>query len=119
MGTVMKAIINSNGDIEQIVGSTEGVDLTGMTVIDNVPEPPHEYVWNKVTQQFDPRPPTDGEATRATLNSDTRWSALKNATPQQIDTWLQNNVTNLAEARQVLGLILRAIRVLAADGRFK
>lgn len=32
---------------------------------------------------------------------------LKTATSAQIDTWLQNNVTNLAEARAVLGAIIK------------
>jgi hypothetical protein len=41
---------------------------------------------------------------------------LKNATPQQIDTWLTNNVTNLAQARTVLGAI---VKFLAAKGVFR
>jgi hypothetical protein len=113
----MKAIINVNGDCIAIVYSTAGYDLADCTVIDPVPTPEHDFVWDKATQTFVPRPLTDSESTRLTLNGDPRWQALKNATPAQIDTWLANNVTNLAEARQVLGLILRAIRVLAADGR--
>lgn len=32
---------------------------------------------------------------------------LKNATPAQIDTWLANNVTNIASARKVLGAIIK------------
>jgi len=32
---------------------------------------------------------------------------LKDATPAQIDTWLLNNVTNLAQARTVLGAIIK------------
>lgn len=64
------------------------------------------------------RPPQEPERTRADLNADPRWTALRNATGTEIDAWLTNNVTSLAQARQVLGLLLRAIRVLAADRRF-
>lgn len=39
---------------------------------------------------------------------------LQSATPAQIDTWLTNNVTNLAQARTVLGTILKLI---ALDAR--
>jgi len=34
-------------------------------------------------------------------------SRLKDATPAQIDTWLTNNVTNLTQARVVLGAIIK------------
>lgn len=39
---------------------------------------------------------------------------LQSATPAQIDAWLANNVTNLAQARTVLGIILKLI---ALDAR--
>lgn len=114
----MKALIDSSGECFAIVYTTDGYDLTGVTIIDPVPEPERDYVWNKATQAFVPRPPTDAEKTRSDLGADPRWAALKNATGAEIDTWLQNNVTSLAQARQVLGLLLRAVRVLAADKRF-
>jgi len=34
---------------------------------------------------------------------------LRTATPAQIDTWLTNNVTNLAQARAVLGHIIKLL----------
>ncbi len=34
---------------------------------------------------------------------------LQNSTPAQIDTWLTNNVTTLAQARTVLGYVIKAI----------
>ena len=43
---------------------------------------------------------------------DPRWAALKTATPAQIDNWLTANVTNLAQARDVLKTILLALRAL-------
>lgn len=39
---------------------------------------------------------------------------LKTSTPAQIDTWLTNNVTNLAQARTILGAIIKTI---ALDAR--
>lgn len=37
---------------------------------------------------------------------------LRTATDAQIDTWLGNNVTNLAQARAVLGAIIKVIALL-------
>lgn len=34
---------------------------------------------------------------------------LKTATPAQIDTWLANNVTNLTQARTVLGQLMKLL----------
>lgn len=36
---------------------------------------------------------------------------LRTATPAQIDTWLTNNVTNLAEARIILGAIVKFLAI--------
>jgi len=44
------------------------------------------------------------------FEADPRWIALKNATSAQIDTWLTSNVTNIAQARTVLKVLLLAIR---------
>jgi len=108
----MKALIDSNGDVQQIVFSTDGYDLTGMTVIDNVPVPPHEYVWNKLTQAFEPRPPTPAEEITLALFSDPRWRALQAATPAQIDAWLAANVTTLARVQDVLKVLLLVARTI-------
>jgi hypothetical protein len=51
-------------------------------------------------------------AVRTTRDGDSKWQALENATPAQIDTWVDNNVTTLAQARELFKLILKAIRVL-------
>lgn len=104
----MIAIINANGDCVAIVASTAGYDLTGMTLVDPVPEPLRDYVWDKSAQAFVARPPTPSEE----FNADSLWPALRTATPAQIEAWLTNNVTNLAEARRVLKLILLALRAL-------
>ena len=40
---------------------------------------------------------------------------LKNATPAQIDTWVENNMTNLAQARSVIGTILKVLAYAVRD----
>jgi hypothetical protein len=44
---------------------------------------------------------------------DAIWAQLKTATPAQIDTYLTNNVANLAQARVVLRILILAMRYLA------
>jgi len=46
------------------------------------------------------------------LNNDSKWQAIQTATPAQIQTWLTNNVTNLTEARDVLKILILAVRKL-------
>jgi hypothetical protein len=108
----MLALIK-NGVAECIVHSTDGYDLTGYTVID-APENPGEWVWNG--SQFVPRPPSMSELDAADLNADTRWQAMLTATPAQIETWLGNNVTSLADARRVLKFLIVALRRLHTRG---
>lgn len=104
----MIGLIDANGDCFAIVASTAGYDLTGLTLVDPVPEPLADYVWDSAQQAFVPRPPSPGED----FEADTLWPALRTATPAQIEAWLASNVTNLAEARRVLKLILLALRAL-------
>jgi hypothetical protein len=52
----MKALINTSGELVQIVHGLDGIDLTGLTVVDPAPEPTHEYEWDVPTQTFTPAP---------------------------------------------------------------
>jgi len=45
-------------------------------------------------------------------DADTKWQALETATPAQIDTWITNNITDLASARNLLKTIVLALRYL-------
>ena len=45
-------------------------------------------------------------------DSDIRWQQLENATPTQINTWIDNNITTLASAKELLKTLTLAIRVL-------
>lgn len=53
----------------------------------------------------------EAAATKA-LDGSALWAQLEAATPAQIATWLDNNVTDLASAREVLWLIVLALRSL-------
>lgn len=115
----MYALIQkSDNELLAIVSSLDGYDMSLYTIREDIPANHTDWVWSKGTSSWVPRTPTDSEATRAALLQDQRWAALRNASGAQIDAWLESNVTNLAQARQVLGLLLRAVRVLAADGKF-
>jgi hypothetical protein len=46
--------------------------------------------------------------------SNPRWAALRNATPTQIETWINNNVTGLTSIREVFVALLLAVRHLDA-----
>lgn len=58
-------------------------------------------------------PPTPEEVRKATVRSDAGradlLTRLQAATPGQIDTWVDNNVTNLAQVRTVLKALLKLI----------
>jgi len=43
---------------------------------------------------------------------DPKWAAIENATSAQIDTWIDSNVTNLTQARDLFKTLVKAIRVL-------
>lgn len=103
-----------NGECIAIVDSTDGHDLTGVTVID-APENPAE--WRYQAGQWQPRPLTDAEKDEQELAVDSRWNAVKSANPAQIDAWLAAHVTTLADARAVLKTLLLAVRKLERSKR--
>jgi len=107
------ALIDSNGQLVAIVASIAGVDMTGLRIVDPVPEPIIDYVWDTGSQVFVTRPPTAHEQTQADLDADPRWQSMRTATPAQVDNWLTANVTDLASARRVLKLLILAVQLLA------
>lgn len=52
----------------------------------------------------------DPEVQRANVFSDSLYVQLQGATPAQIDAYLLANVTNIAQARTVLSLLLRGLQ---------
>jgi hypothetical protein len=106
-------IDKASRDLVAIVNSTDGYDLSLYDTVE-VTGDPREVRWNKATEQLVPRPPSPAEETDGALAADPRWQALRGASPAQIDAWLTNNVTNLAQARQVLKFLLLAVQKLAA-----
>lgn len=106
---MMYALIR-DGQLEAFVASTEGYDLAGLTVIE---------VEGDVRRlryrdgRFVERDPTPAEETRAALDADARWQAMRDASPDQVQAWLDANVTDLASARRVLRLLILAVQRLA------
>lgn len=54
----------------------------------------------------------DPEVQRTLIFANPVFLAALGATPAQIDTYLTNNVTNLAQARPVLSLLMQAVAYL-------
>jgi len=46
------------------------------------------------------------------IKNDPIWSGLMGASYQQIDNWIDNNVTNLAEAKPVLKRLVKVVAFL-------
>ena len=46
-------------------------------------------------------------------DADNKWQALMNATPSQIDNWMNSNITDLASARSLLRTLVYAVRYLS------
>jgi len=95
-----------------VVFSTNGYD---MSLYDIAGPPPENtgWIWDVPTETWIVRPPNEREQTALALDADTRWQAMKTASPQQVETWLSNNVTDLASARAVLKILVLAIQNLA------
>lgn len=93
------------------VVSTDGYDLTLYDAVELPPGDPAQWKWTG--SAFVPRDPTPAEATEAALTDDPRWQAMKAATPQQVENYLAENVTNLAQAREVLKVLILAVQRLA------
>jgi hypothetical protein len=96
-----------------------GSDYTGLEWLDETQTKPTEQeILDKINEL---NAAADAESIRITNFKNDAAQAdlldrLKTATPNQIDTWLTNNVTTLAQARVVLGAV---IKFLAAKGIFR
>jgi hypothetical protein len=96
-----------------------GSDYTGLEWLDETQTKPTEQeILDKIVEL---NAAADAEHTRITnFKNDPGQmdlaDRLNTATPQQIDTWLTNNVTTMAQARNVLGAI---VKFLAAKGVFR
>jgi len=114
-GSVTQAVILGSG--WQNPGSQDYWPVpSGMTV---VPSDVAGIGWTWDGSTFTPPPPVpDPPPTPVQLRAATFVAQpdrqdiitrLQNATPAQIDTWLTNNVTTLAQARTVLGAIIKVL----------
>lgn len=96
-----------------LVESTEGYDLAEWRVVATNVSGFEGKRWDRTSQAFVQRTLSESEETELALVEDPRWQLLKSATPAQIDAFLTSNVTNLAQARQVLRFLILAVQKLA------
>lgn len=81
-----------------------------------------EYqVWLTAGNTPDPSDPPPAEdlarvARRQELRANAVVNAIASATPAQIDTYIDNNVTTLAQARTVLKALAMCVSVLLKEG---
>lgn len=100
-------IRRSDNTLDSFVESTEGYDLEAFDAVEF--EGSHEEMtWSGSAVVVRPR--TTDEQARAATRGHALWERLESATPEQIESWLGANVSNLAEARQVLKFILLALK---------
>jgi hypothetical protein len=55
----------------------------------------------------------EDDAASETIRQDNRLRTLLTASPAQIETWIDNNVTNLAEAKEALAILALGLSMLA------
>jgi len=108
----MKGLIRkSDGQFVTAVESTEGYDLTEFDAHELPPGDPTQWKWDGTA--FVTRDPTAAEVTEAALLADARWQQLANATPAQVETYLAEHMTTLAESRRIVKILVLAIQRLA------
>lgn len=88
------------------------------------------YSYNQATQAYAPPPLTPQEQAEKDANDardaregefkadterQTLIDQLKTATPAQIDTWVNNNVQNLADARRVLKMLIKVLAIIVRE----
>ena len=67
-----------------------------------------------IEEEADPPPaPTQEELDRLYAKADIKLSALASMSPSQIRTWVDNNVSNLNQAKDVLATTCIAVSLLA------
>lgn len=103
-------------ELVAVVYSVEGYDLSQFDQI-AVDVDPREYIWDIAAESLVPRPATTGERADEDLRGSQRWQAIKTATPSQIRNWIDANVQNLSDAREVLALLVLAVQSLMSKAR--
>lgn len=58
-----------------------------------------------------------GEKVRAAVEADSDLKAFLGATPAQIETWIDNNVSTMAHVRRVLKLVLKVLLYLVRKSK--
>ena len=108
---MLALIRKADSTLAAFVESTAGYDLALYDAVAMPAGDPRDFTWDGAA--IVPRQPSAYEETQAGLDADPRWQAMKTATPAQVDTWLTDNVVDLASARRVLKLLILAVQLLA------
>jgi hypothetical protein len=112
---VTRATYREDGMIELIM---DGITYTVPDDMDNRDRRKLQAWVDKgnVIDPYVPPGPTPEETRRDEFRGQPDYvdlaAKLKTSTPGQIDTWLTNNVTNLTQARSVLGAIIKYLAAM-------
>lgn len=107
----MKALIDGNGDLLVIAEDLSGHEKKGREIIENVPENPHDYVWNRERRTFEPRPPSELEKLISAARQDELLDRLGKASADQMEAMV-SDIKDINDVRRVLRSLLLAIRAL-------
>lgn len=113
---------HSAGELDAAVRAVcpeiDGVSTDGTIFFQPGASQPNRVAALNAVQNFVPADPAIERARQASIKADAErivmLTRLKNASPAQIDNWVQNNVTNFAQAQKAIAIILK---VIALDGR--
>lgn len=116
--SIMIALIdNATNEIVVIVESIDGYDMTGLRE-EPGPSDLNTQMWDSTTSGWVTKPPTSFEETKGAWNANSDWVLLKNASPTQINNWVDTNINALDletinNLKRVTKLTLLAIQTLA------
>lgn len=80
------------------------------------PDNPDLLAWLALGNTIAPAdviPPTQDQLDIEAAKTYAKLVALRNMTPQQVQTWVDGNVTNLAEAKDAIKTLAIAVSILA------
>lgn len=106
--------------IRAVCPQIDGVSVDGTIFFQPSASPAGRAAAQAAMQNFVPTDPAIERARRQSLKDDAQRAAmlnrLKTSTAAQIDNYVQNNVTNLAQAQAAIGMILKLIALDARNG---
>lgn len=74
-----------------------------------------EYIVRSGADYISPPEPSQDDQDRAAAKAYAKLNALKSMTTAQVQDWVKNNVTNLAQAQEAIATLAIAVSILARD----